>query len=106
MLASAVTLPQILAPGTLVVNIRLEPACFATPEQRARVRALVEGYFRLGGMQLQVTCVDREVLRDAMEHPERHAGLIVRIGGYSEYWSRLSPELRRTVLERTEHHGQ
>ena len=106
MLASAATLPQILAPGTLVVNIRLEPACFATPEQRARVRALVEGYFRLGGMQLQVTCVDREVLRDAMEHPERHAGLIVRIGGYSEYWSRLSPELRRTVLERTEHHGQ
>lgn len=105
MLASVATLPQILAPGTLVVNLRLDPGCFATPDQRDKVRALVESYFRLGGMQLQVTCVDRDVLRDALEHPERHEGLIVRIGGFSEYWSRLSPELRRSVLERTEHRG-
>jgi trans-4-hydroxy-L-proline dehydratase len=103
MLASVARLPQILAPGTLVVNIRLDRGCFGTREQRAKVRGLVEGYFRLGGMQLQVTCVDQAALRDALEHPERHAGLIVRIGGYSEYWSRLSPDLRRTVLERTEH---
>jgi pyruvate-formate lyase len=28
---------------------------------------------------------------------------VVRVAGYSEYWSRLSPALRRTVLERTIH---
>ena len=40
---------------------------------------------------------------DAMEHPERHENLVVRIGGFSEYFNRLSPELKQTVLERTEH---
>jgi len=42
-------------------------------------------------------------LRDAIEHPERHEDLIVRVGGYSEYFNRLSPKLRMTILQRTEH---
>jgi len=50
---------------------------------------------------MQVSCVDREEILDAMAHPANHRNLIVRVGGYSEYWSRLSPELRQTVLERT-----
>jgi formate C-acetyltransferase len=54
-------------------------------------------------MQLQVNVVDQQVLRDAIAHPERHRDLIVRVGGYSEYFHRLSPDLQRTVLERTEH---
>jgi len=47
--------------------------------------------------------MDQAVLRDAIEHPERHEDLIVRIGGYSEYFNRLSPALKQSVLERTEH---
>ena len=60
-------------------------------------------YFDMGGMQLQVNVVDQAVLQDAVAHPENHEDLIVRIGGYSEYFNRLSPELKQTVLERTEH---
>ena len=56
-----------------------------------------------GGMQLQVSCLSREEIQDAMIHPERHESLVVRIGGFSEYFNRLSPELKQTVLERTEH---
>ena len=47
--------------------------------------------------------VDQETLRRAIESPEDYADLIVRVGGYSAYWHQLSPELRRTLLERTEH---
>ena len=54
-------------------------------------------------MQLQINVVDQAILREAVDHPERYPDLIVRVGGYSEYFSRLSPELRATVLERTEH---
>jgi formate C-acetyltransferase len=61
----------------------------------------VLGYFAEGGMQLQLTCVNKEDMLDALEHPERHENLTVRIGGYSEYFNRLSPELKRTVIERT-----
>jgi formate C-acetyltransferase len=54
-------------------------------------------------MQLQVSCLSREDILDAMAHPEKHGSLVVRIGGYSEYFTRLSPKLQKTVLERTEH---
>ncbi len=54
-------------------------------------------------MQLQINVIDQAVLEDAIAHPERHQNLIVRIGGYSEYFNRLSPELKQTLLERTEH---
>ena len=47
--------------------------------------------------------MDQALLKRAMAHPEEHADLIVRVGGFSEYFNRLSPELRQTILERTEH---
>jgi len=54
-------------------------------------------------MQLQISCISREEILDAMEHPENHRNLVVRIGGFSEYFNRLSPVLKQTVLERTEY---
>ena len=39
----------------------------------------------------------------AIAYPEKHENLVVRIGGYSEYFNRLSPALKQTVLERTEY---
>ena len=68
-----------------------------------KLQDLVRSYFQLGGMQLQITVVDQETLRKALETPEEYGDLIVRIGGFSAYWHELSPELRRTVFERTEH---
>jgi len=55
----------------------------------------------MGGMQMQITCVSKEDMLDALKHPEKHENLIVRVGGYSEYFNRLSDEMKRTVIERT-----
>ena len=57
----------------------------------------------MGGVQVQVTCTSEEELKDAMEHPDEHRDMIVRVGGYSEYWGNLSPALRRAVYERNVH---
>jgi formate C-acetyltransferase len=103
MIKSVAALPHYLAPGTLVVNARFSREMFDTPEQRDQLRALVRSYFDLGGMQMQINVIDQEMLRRACEKPEDYPDLIVRLGGYSEYFIRLSPELRRSVLERTEH---
>ena len=92
-----------LAPGTLVVNARFSRDFFNTPEGREKLKSLIRTYFELGGMQIQINVVDQEVLRDAIEHPERHEDLIVRVGGYSEYFNRLSDALKLSILERTEH---
>jgi len=103
MLRSVASIPHRLAPGTLVVNARFTRDYFIGPERRERLRQLVRSYFDLGGMQLQINVVDQAILREAVAHPERYTDLVVRVGGYSEYFNRLSPELRATVLERTEH---
>jgi len=103
MLKSVAAIPHYLAPGTLVVNARFTQDFFATESGRAKLQELVRTYFDMGGMQLQINVVDQEVLRDAIARPERHQDLIVRVGGYSEYFNRLSPALKQTVLERTEY---
>ncbi|MHB0938979.1 MAG: pyruvate formate lyase family protein [Armatimonadota bacterium] len=103
MLRSVAGLQHQHAPGTLVVNIRLARAMFATPAGREQVKSLIRAYFALGGMQLQINVVDQAVLRDAIAHPERHGNLVVRVGGYSEYFTRLDGTLQHSLLERTEH---
>ena len=106
MLKSVAKLDHAGALGTLVLNLRLAKSFFDSSADRRAIIDLVQGYFNLGGMQLQISVIDQEVMRDAIAHPERHGNLIVRIGGYSEYFNNLSPELKQTVLERTEHAGR
>ncbi|MBM3498963.1 MAG: hypothetical protein FJX74_09865 [Armatimonadetes bacterium] len=103
MLKSVARLPLRLAIGTPVLNLRLPKGLFDSREERGKLRDLIRTFFDLGGLQLQLSVVDRAELEDAIAHPERHGDLIVRIGGYSEYFVRLSPELQQSVLERTEH---
>lgn len=103
LLKSVTRVPHYLAPGTLVHNIRFTRRLFDDPEARQQLKSLVRTYFSLGGMQLQINVVDQRVLQDALEHPEKYGDLIVRVGGYSEYFSRLSRDLQLSILERVEH---
>lgn len=65
------------------------------------LRALVEGYFAMGGTQLQITVADKETLLEARKDPDSHRDLVVRVGGYSDYFCRLSDELKDAVIART-----
>jgi formate C-acetyltransferase len=103
MLKSVASIPHHLAPGTLVINVRFIKSIFKSKEDRAELQNLIRTYFDMGGMQLQINVIDQEILRDAIAHPENYQDLIIRIGGYSEYFNRLTDVLKHTVLERTEH---
>ena len=103
MLRSVARLPQRLAVGTPVLNMRFSKPTLASDAGRRRLRTLIETYFRLGGLQVQISVVDRAELEDALIHPELHKNLIVRIGGYSTHFNRLSPELKMEVIRRTEY---
>ncbi|MBQ9717894.1 MAG: formate C-acetyltransferase/glycerol dehydratase family glycyl radical enzyme, partial [Clostridia bacterium] len=98
MLKSAAKLPQNLADGISVLNLTLSKSFVGDA-----LRALVDSYFALGGIQVQVTCTSAEELQDALETPDKHRDLIVRVGGYSDYFVNLSPALRKTVVERNIH---
>ncbi len=98
LLNSVAALPFNMALGTPVMNLRLQKQ-----HLRCGLEGLVQGFFKQGGMQLQISCLSLEDMLDALERPERHENLMVRIGGYSEYFNRLSDDLKHEVIKRTEH---
>lgn len=100
MLNSAAKLPQYLVDGISVVNLTIQKSVCKDP---IYIKSLVLGYFRKGGIQLQVTVTSPEELQDALIHPEKHEDLIVRVGGYSEYFNNLTDALKKTVVERNVH---
>jgi len=103
MLRSVAKLPQSLAVGTPVVNVRMHKRLLDSAAGRRAVADLVRGYFDLGGLQLQMSVVSREDMLAAQKDPQRYRDLIVRIGGYSEYFTNLNRQLQETVLARTEY---
>ncbi len=103
LIRSATTIPQHLAPGTLVINARFSKGLLAEPASRRKLQDLIRAYFRLGGMQIQINAVDQATLQAAYERPADYANLIIRMGGYSEFWGNLDDTLRRSILERVEH---
>ena len=82
--------------GVPVLNFNINPDF-----KDSVLKALILGYMKLGGIQMQITCISREQLEEAYKNPELHKNLVVRVGGYSEYFCRLSDELKRMVIERT-----
>ena len=64
---------------------------------------MVETYLQRGGFEVQVNVVDKETLLAAREHPEQYRDLVVRIGGYSDYFVGLSEEMQAEIILRTEH---
>jgi formate C-acetyltransferase len=86
------------------VNMKFHPTALgADAATRAKWASLIRTYFRLGGSQLQPTCVSAETLRDAQRNPERHSDLIVKVGGYSTYFTDLGCEIQQEIIDRTEH---
>jgi len=98
---AAAGVDQTLGPMGVLCNLTLVPECFRDAQARAKVVALVKGYFGLGGQQVQITVTSAGLLRAAQRDPESHADLLVRIGGYSDYFVSLSPDLQEDIIRRT-----
>ncbi|MBO7703468.1 MAG: pyruvate formate lyase family protein [Solobacterium sp.] len=81
-----------------VQNMKFTPRMMK--EDEAKVRAMWRTYFRKGGCQLMVTCVDPGELEDAMIHPEAHQDLIVRVAGYSAVFVNLDRNVQEELLSR------
>ncbi len=90
-----------VACGT-VLNQKFSPATFATKEKRDKIKALLKVYFRKGGQEMQINSVSRDILMDAQLHPENYSDLVVRVSGFSAFYTLLSPAIQNDILERTE----
>lgn len=84
--------------GGSVQNMKFTPRMMH--DDKEKVKALFDTYFKKGGCQLMVTCVDHGVLEDAQKHPENYPDLIVRVAGYSAIFVNLTPDIQAELLSR------
>ena len=93
---------RLVSCGT-VVNQKYTPDMLSDPVKREALMNAIKVYFSRGGQEVQINCVSRETLKDAMLHPENYADLVVRVSGFSAYYTSLSRDVQEDILHRTEH---
>ena len=69
----------------------------------AVMESLIKAFLQRGGFEMQINVTDKELLEEARRNPEAHRDLVVRIGGYSDYFTAISPQMQAEVILRTEH---
>ncbi|MBN1855807.1 MAG: formate C-acetyltransferase/glycerol dehydratase family glycyl radical enzyme [Dehalococcoidia bacterium] len=88
--------------GTLL-NLRLSPQSVVGPGGLRKMASFVRGLCDVGCWHAQFNLVDTCTLRDAQDKPEEYADLLVRVAGYSAYFTQLHRDVQEEIIRRTEH---
>lgn len=82
--------------------LTLELAATAIRGQIEKIALLVKSYIDLGGHQLQLNVVNKEHLLDAQKHPENYRNLVVRVWGWSGYFTELDQPYQEQIISRAD----
>lgn len=94
-------LSEVINGGPL--TLEFHASVFSDPDNLPKLAQLVQYFILLGGHQLQLNTVSKEVLLDAQAHPENYPHLIVRIWGWSAYFVELNKPYQDHVIARQEY---
>lgn len=83
-------------------TIEIHDNVFRNEEGEKKAAMLIRSFFLLGGHQMQINAINRDRLLDAQKHPEKYPNLIVRVWGWSGYFTELDLEFQNHIINRCE----
>jgi formate C-acetyltransferase len=86
-----------------LLNIKLSPSCVAGEAGTEKLIRFIEGWRDLKLWHVQFNVLNRETLIKAQKDPEKYRNLLVRIAGYSAYFTELTRDLQDDIIARTLH---
>jgi formate C-acetyltransferase len=99
---SAAKIDQRLASNGTLLNQRFHPSALEGDQGSRNLASLIKTYQEKGGYHIQFNVVSSETLRDAQQNPEKYQDLLVRVAGYSAYFTSLSAEVQDNIIRRAE----
>lgn len=100
---NSVLTPDYEVQNCTVVNMRFLPEMFDCEGGCERMIVLLRKFIESGGHELQFNVTDNNQLREAMDHPDDYGDLIVRVSGFSAFFTKLNREVQQDIIQRTAH---
>ena len=95
-------LDHFIASNGTLFNQKFHPSALSGRQGLENFVALIRSYFDQKGSHMQFNVVSRETLLDAQKYPEKYKHLVVRVAGYSAFFTTLSRSLQDDIINRTE----
>jgi formate C-acetyltransferase len=90
--------------GGVLLNQKLSPQTIKSEKDKRKLAFMLRTFFTdLKGWHVQYNIVSRETLLAAKKYPEKYRDLIVRVAGYSAFFTTLAPDTQDDIIARTEH---
>ena len=86
-----------------VLNLKFSKDLMKDSETTHKMKTLIKTFFKTGGQQVQINIVNAQELLEAKKNPDAYKNLIVRVGGYSAYFTQLPSDLQDDVIARKMH---
>ncbi len=102
-LASVSRIDQRKYPNGTLLNMKFHPSSMNGADSVTKLSHLIQTYFDMGGMEMQINIVSAELLKAAQKRPEDYKNLIVRVAGFSVYFVELHENNQNDLISRTEH---
>jgi formate C-acetyltransferase len=100
---SASKVDQVRATNGTLLNLKFHPSVFKGEAALSRFAGLLRAVMEYSVFHVQFNVVSADMLREAQRSPENHRDLVIRVAGYSAYFTELNENLQNDIIQRTEY---